>query len=306
MDSEDEFDIQLKRQRLITMDKENLNPNACVFQKSPLVEKLDEVLFNDSNFETIVSKKHFKSLVKETSDLLKIPIQPPGKRKTQVSPYQSFRVQREGMTMFEMMKATETPEKVVSFLQEKGCLPTRKVCPDCNHEMVLTERNDTMQKKIFRCKRRHGSTRCQRTISITAGTFFYGIHLSLFTVLWLLWGFAEGMPNFWFVCHLSLSSRTVTDWLNFCREVCMVCVEQKSRQIGGFGKIVEIDESKFVISQRQSKSVRRMGFGRYLQRDRGMFYANSPKQNKDNFAEIHQNVCERRISNHYRLLGSIQ
>ena len=124
------------------------------------MEKLDEVLFNDSNFETIVSKKHFESLVKDTSDLLKIPNQPPGKRKTQVSPYQSFRVQREGMTMFEMMKATETPEKVVSFLQEKGCLPTRKVCPDCNHEMVLTERNDTMQKKIFRCKRRHGSTRC--------------------------------------------------------------------------------------------------------------------------------------------------
>ena len=70
MDSEDEFDIQMKRQHLIAMNKENLNPNACVFQKSPLVAKLDKVLFNDSDFETVASKKHFELLdnVKDTSD----------------------------------------------------------------------------------------------------------------------------------------------------------------------------------------------------------------------------------------------
>ena len=70
MDSEDEFDIQMKRQHLIAMNKENLNPNACMFQleKSPLVAKLDKVLFNDSDFETVASKKHFELLVKDTSD----------------------------------------------------------------------------------------------------------------------------------------------------------------------------------------------------------------------------------------------
>ena len=54
------------------------------------------------------------------------------------------------------------------------------------------------------------------------------------------------MPNFWFVKHLGLSSRTVVDWLNFCREVCMVCIEGKSKRIGGEGCTMEIDESKFV------------------------------------------------------------
>ena len=167
-----------------------------------------------------------------------------GKKKQE--PYQSLRVERPGMTMFDMMKATDTPEKVVIFLQERGCLPKSKCCPDCNEPMKLTDRGDTIQSKVFRCKKRHGETRCQRTITMTVNTFFYGMHMSLFTALWLLWGFCEGMKNEWFIRHLGLSSATVTDWLNFCREVCMVCIQGASRRIGGFGTIVEIDESKFI------------------------------------------------------------
>ncbi|XP_035220542.1 uncharacterized protein LOC118193551, partial [Stegodyphus dumicola] len=41
------------------------------------------------------------------------------------------------------------------------------------------------------------------------------------------------------------TNKTVVDWRNFCREVCMdVCVK-KSEMIGGPGMAVEIDESKF-------------------------------------------------------------
>jgi hypothetical protein len=85
-----------------------------------------------------------------------------------------------------------------------------------------------------------------RRLSFTAGTFFCNMHLSLFTAVWLLWGFCKGFHNSWFIRHLGLSSVTVTDWLNFCREVCMVCIQGARRKIGGYGCIVEIDESKFV------------------------------------------------------------
>jgi len=37
----------------------------------------------------------------------------------------------------------------------------------------------------------------------------------------------------------------VIDFYNFCREVCSVVIEKKSEHIGGPGKAVEIDESKF-------------------------------------------------------------
>ena len=149
--------------------------------------------------------------------------------------------------MFEMVKATDSPEKVVIFLQEKGCLPTEKVCPDCNEQMKFVQRGDKIQSFHFRCWQRHlDGSRCNRRISVTSDSFFFNMHMTLFTSLWLLWGFCEGMQVGWFVRHLGLSSRTVVDWLNFCREVCMVCIEGESRQIGGYGYIVEIDESKFV------------------------------------------------------------
>lgn len=38
---------------------------------------------------------------------------------------------------------------------------------------------------------------------------------------------------------------TITDWNNFCREVAIEEVINKSEKIGGPGKIVEIDESMF-------------------------------------------------------------
>jgi len=48
------------------------------------------------------------------------------------------------------------------------------------------------------------------------------------------------------VLHESeLSNKTVIDFYNFCREVCVVILEEQSEPIGGPGCIVEIDESKF-------------------------------------------------------------
>ena len=42
-----------------------------------------------------------------------------------------------------------------------------------------------------------------------------------------------------------LGEHTVVDWRNFAREVCLSVLEQDNEQIGGPGKFVEIDESKF-------------------------------------------------------------
>jgi len=38
---------------------------------------------------------------------------------------------------------------------------------------------------------------------------------------------------------------TACDWFQFCREVVLDFIESKSGMIGGEGKVVEIDESKF-------------------------------------------------------------
>lgn len=41
------------------------------------------------------------------------------------------------------------------------------------------------------------------------------------------------------------SDHTRVDWKNFAREVCLCILKQDSERIGGPGKHVEIDESKF-------------------------------------------------------------
>lgn len=41
------------------------------------------------------------------------------------------------------------------------------------------------------------------------------------------------------------SDHTIVDWKNFAREVCLCILKQDSERIGGPGKHVEIDESKF-------------------------------------------------------------
>lgn len=45
--------------------------------------------------------------------------------------------------------------------------------------------------------------------------------------------------------ELGLARGTGVDWDSFCREVCQITMFDSSQKIGGEGKIVQIDESKF-------------------------------------------------------------
>jgi hypothetical protein len=42
-----------------------------------------------------------------------------------------------------------------------------------------------------------------------------------------------------------MEQHTSSGWFQFCREVLLDFVERKSKMIGGEGKAVEFDESKF-------------------------------------------------------------
>ena len=48
--------------------------------------------------------------------------------------------------------------------------------------------------------------------------------------------------------YLTTSKRTVADYFSYCREICVLSIKNKlhkDKKIGGIGKVVEIDESKF-------------------------------------------------------------
>ena len=78
-----------------------------------------------------------------------------------------------------------------------------------------------------------------------AGTFFERSKLSIFQILGLINLWVENVSLKVTAQQLNLGPSTVGDWASFCREVVfngfITCVEK----LGGPGKIVEIDESKF-------------------------------------------------------------
>ncbi|CAB4040103.1 Hypothetical predicted protein, partial [Paramuricea clavata] len=45
--------------------------------------------------------------------------------------------------------------------------------------------------------------------------------------------------------ELNIATHTAVDWDSFCRETCEVTLMEREHPIGGPGKIVQIDESKF-------------------------------------------------------------
>jgi transposase-like protein len=45
--------------------------------------------------------------------------------------------------------------------------------------------------------------------------------------------------------ELNIAAHTAVDWDSFCRETCEVTLMEREHPIGGPGKIVQIDESKF-------------------------------------------------------------
>ena len=140
-------------------------------------------------------------------------------------PYTGVRTKRSGYTLFELVEKTNTDSKVITFLQDHGCLRTEMSCPSCGEAMVQTDRVDGgLPQSVFRCSKRHGpeKKRCNVRKTVRSNSFFYNANISLFTFVWILWGFCEHMENLWFIRHLGLLSRIVTDRLCFCREVCMV------------------------------------------------------------------------------------
>lgn len=82
-------------------------------------------------------------------------------------------------------------------------------------------------------------------ISMRKDSFFEKSHLRIRTILRILYYWSRDTPLQSIVHETEVSQHTVIDWLNFIREVCGLHLINNPRQIGGPGRIVSIDESKF-------------------------------------------------------------
>ncbi|XP_017472556.1 PREDICTED: uncharacterized protein LOC108363642 [Rhagoletis zephyria] len=144
----------------------------------------------------------------------------------------------------------DTREKCTAFAEVQGLILTRRLCR--THKIPMTVSplgNNTVGS--FRCRK--GSCRSRSGISRATGTWFENAKLPLPDIFYVMYAYA----SHWNQAEVRkesitegtvLSSATICDWYNYCREaVVLYQVDQQEvlGKIGGPGKIVQIDESKF-------------------------------------------------------------
>ncbi|XP_069968781.1 uncharacterized protein [Bactrocera oleae] len=144
----------------------------------------------------------------------------------------------------------DTTEKCISFAEEEGLILKSKLCR--THRIpMLVSLSDRSTVGIFRCRK--GACRKRTAVSRSSGTWFENAKIPLPQIFYIMFAFASHWSHSQvrknsFIKEPILSSATICDWYNYCREA--VVLYQVDHQvavgkIGGPGKIVQIDESKF-------------------------------------------------------------
>ena len=133
-----------------------------------------------------------------------------------------------------------TPEAAMVWLARRKLLKNEMMCTVCNVPCQLQLYSQGADGKRWSCEL------CSRKISVRDGSFFTRSHLSLEKIALCMYCFSQDFPQNVTMAEADIPrGNTVVDWFNFCREDIGVFLERHATEIGGFGEIVEIDETKY-------------------------------------------------------------
>ena len=132
-------------------------------------------------------------------------------------------------------------QNVLNFFVGQKLLASRQQCSRCGSNMELTETTRVNDGYMWRCTNK----RCRTWLSIKSGSFFEGSNLPLSTWLHLMFLWAMQISGSKIARLTSLSKPTVIRALSELRTICSNKVLNAGIKLGGLGKTVEIDESKF-------------------------------------------------------------
>ncbi|CAG8808078.1 19763_t:CDS:2 [Gigaspora margarita] len=138
---------------------------------------------------------------------------------------------------------TQDTEQAVRFFEELGIFPLLRYCKKCGSSMRKTNDKSRKDKKKWVCT---SMTACGHVNTLRSGTWLEKAKLSFEQIAKIMFCWSHKLPQQFAVNESGASARTMVDWYNFCRDICeVVLMNQEYKKIGGEGKIVEIDESKF-------------------------------------------------------------
>ncbi|XP_068671312.1 uncharacterized protein [Montipora foliosa] len=125
-------------------------------------------------------------------------------------------------------------QNIFNFCVSQKILASCQQCSQCGSKMELTETTRVKDGYMWRCTNK----RCRTWLSIRSGSFFEGSNITLSSWLHLMFLWAMQVSG-------SLSKPTVVRALGELRKICSNKVLNAGIKLGGLGKTVEIDESKF-------------------------------------------------------------
>ena len=151
--------------------------------------------------------------------------------------------------------------ELINLLIEIGLIADTNPCLLCGGQMHKFKEGDHW---FWICCRRVDGVKCQRNKkSIRTGTIFGNSQLSTQSILQIMWHFFHHLSEQLCVECTKLSSKnniTIVKWYKLCREVCTEWFwkPDNTPKLGGFGQIVEMDESFFPGQPKYNRG-RRLG-----------------------------------------------
>ena len=133
----------------------------------------------------------------------------------------------------------------IQWCMNEELIARERVCGHCNNKMNLVECKDRPDGYKWECRRQEAGKRHKTEISIRRGSWFEKSNMTMEEILKFTYWWCRDLKQEQIRHELNLVSNTAVDWDSFCRETCEVTLLEREEKIGGPGKIVQIDESKF-------------------------------------------------------------
>ena len=145
----------------------------------------------------------------------------------------------------DLYRITQSVQNLIQWLFSLGLLLNLegKSCEVCDKGHFGLRNDPTFSRDgvYWKCSNKV----CGKKVSIRTNSWFSNSNLTLENSVFLVYFWVYRATEEFVIHELDLSRKTLVDWFNFCREICVLILEKNSVKIGGDGHVVEIDESKF-------------------------------------------------------------
>lgn len=146
------------------------------------------------------------------------------------------------ISLRELVLLTSDNLQTIKWLARHGLIANRRLCDTCEIHMAFQARRgrDYVDGYCWSCRT------CRRHRNLRLGSFFKGSHFSLTQLVDIIYWWSMQQPQVEVARQTGVSCQSLVDWYNFIRDICAQYLVDHPVEMGGPGKTVEIDESKFM------------------------------------------------------------